>query len=277
MIRLTRPALRLALLPKTPQAQKKAQLQKELDRLRVRRRKLDDWIARQPTIGRDDLACKLPYRLRRNLPARHRSCIHDLRYSINQRLRERNGHRDYKEWRLQVERKRFNNERSGEYDRRPKTGWKWEQRGWLYRAWQGSKVYSSLRCGSCHGLRGEGKLVKLPFKQDVKIKKKGYTGWTQIAHQVPPFAAGQLRCGSSAQELFHTLRMFVEGKGPHLGLSVQQLRKGTSFYRRRFWRFQRPEQIDTKVRQLAAYVRFLARELPITRRVSPGALWGKNK
>lgn len=162
----------------------------------------------------------------------------------------------YQEWREQKERDLFRS-------------WLETQQGELYWAWKGEMVYQNMGCVRCHGKQGQG--LSIPVTSSSPISANfGSTTHNTLPHkmlQVRNLTRETLRCGTSWSDVY---RSIVVGVGEQMtGLASQDIQ---TYLRQNHvpshvWHprsgDKRIERFQQDLWALAAYIRFLNRQLPI--------------
>ncbi len=206
----------------------------------------------------ESIGCWMPGMVKGFLPNSVKPiCAEDVRSKVSRKLRQMNFLK-YEPWRSQREKSSFNR-------------WVKIQKRWMFRAWEGSRVYEAMKCASCHGQNGEGKEIALPvlqrgWHQKAKGKVFAWSKKKQVI-KVRDFKEGKLRCGASPKELYHTMRSFMSGWGRHMSVTEPQLRKHYGHYPT-LWARHQSAKLSKHTLNLVTYLRFLTRELPITRTVA---------
>lgn len=158
---------------------------------------------------------------------------------------------DYQDWREQKERDLFRD-------------WSEKQQGELYWAWKGEVVYKRMDCGRCHGTQGRGGLIPL-----LRFDPITRNPTTQAQRRVRDLTQESLRCGSSWQDVY---RSIVVGVGEHMvGLSTHDVQKylRVTHIPSNLWhtstRNPQSQRLQEDLWALAAYIRFLNKQIPILR------------
>ncbi|MCB9637982.1 MAG: c-type cytochrome [Myxococcales bacterium] len=156
---------------------------------------------------------------------------------------QRQGYRDYAGWREEVERK-------------AQRKWLEDQKHMMFRAWQGKNVYRTRGCTKCHGNEGEGRTIQVPALSSSK-------GAKSRSYQVKDFRRGFFRCGSGERDLTFSIIA-----GPHMALLNHH--EQSLHMRRVPIPIAQPQNRtkDARLWTLIAYLRLLAKDLPLNRPVT---------
>ncbi len=173
-----------------------------------------------------------------------------FKYELNRhRFRNflrRHDFQSYGDWREQKERDLFRL-------------WMTGQRGELYWAFKGQKVYAKLGCIRCHGENGEGS--KLPITQYTQGKKPKVKMVI-----VRDLRKGAFQCGNRWEDVY---RSIVVGVGEHMrgltSLEVKRYLRGAILPAGYWARSQgkHAKRLREDLWALAAYIRFLGRNIPV--------------